>query len=96
MLQSLTLGVMRMKELIVTVSSKGQVVIPKAVREHLGIAQGDKITFVLESEGKVALKATKYPTIASLRGAAGTLKTSIAWEEMREIAREDHLNIGNP
>ena len=85
-----------MKELVVTVSSKGQVVIPKAVREHLGIAQGDKITFVLESEGKVELKVTKYPTVASLRGAAGTLKTPVPWEEMRQMAREDHLNIGNP
>ena len=85
-----------MKELIVTVSSKGQVVIPKAVREHLGIVQGDKITFVLDPEGKVELKATKYPTIASLRGAAGTLKTPVTWEEMRDIAREDQLKIGNP
>ena len=85
-----------MKELIVTVSSKGQVVIPKEVREHLGIARGDKITFVLESEGKVALKATKYPTVASLRGAAGTLQTPVAWDEMREIAREDHLIEAHP
>lgn len=81
-----------MKEVVVTVSSKGQVVIPKQVREHLGIERGDKITFVLETEGKVELKATKYPTIASLRGAAGRLPTSLAWEEMRQIAREDRLN----
>ncbi len=80
-----------MKELVVTVSSKGQVVIPKEVRKHLGIEQGDKITFVLAAEGTVAVKATKYPTIASLRGAAGKLKTPLAWEEMRQIAREDHL-----
>ena len=78
-----------MKEVSVTVSSKGQVVIPKAVREHLGIERGDKITFVLETAGKVALKAMKYPTVASLRGAAGRLPIPLDWEEMRQIARED-------
>ena len=78
-----------MKELMVTVSSKGQVVIPKAVRQHLGITQGDKITFVLDAEGQVTLKANKYSTIASLRGAAGTLKTPLTWDEMRQIAHED-------
>jgi AbrB family looped-hinge helix DNA binding protein len=95
MLQSLTSEVVDMKELIVTVSSKGQVVIPKAVREHLGIAQGDKNTFVLESEGKVELKATKYPTVASLRGASGSLQAPIPWDEMRQIAREDRLKEFN-
>ena len=80
-----------MKEMVVTVSSKGQVVIPKEVRKHLGIDRGDKITFVLDEEGKVVLKTTKYPTVASLRGAAGKLKAPLAWEEIRQIAREDHL-----
>ncbi len=80
-----------MKEMVVTVSSKGQVVIPKAVRKHLGIERGDKITFVLDEAGTVALKTTKYPTVASLRGAAGKLKAPLPWEEMRLIAREDHL-----
>lgn len=78
-----------MQELIVTVSSKGQIVIPKAVREHLGITQGDKITFILDATDQVTLKAAKYPTIASLRGAAGKLKTPLTWSEMRQIARED-------
>lgn len=80
-----------MKELVVTVSSKGQVVIPKEVRKHLGIEQGTKVTFVLETKGKVTLKATKYSTIASLRGAAGRLATPLTWEEMRAIAHEDHF-----
>ncbi|MFN8491069.1 MAG: AbrB/MazE/SpoVT family DNA-binding domain-containing protein [Caldilineaceae bacterium] len=78
-----------MQELMVTVSSKGQIVIPKVVREHLGITQGDKITFVLDATGQVTLKAAKYPTVASLRGAAGRLKTPLSWDEMRQIARED-------
>jgi AbrB family looped-hinge helix DNA binding protein len=84
-----------MKELVATVSSKGQVVIPAEVRKHLGIERGDKLIFRLE-EGKVELKTTKYPTVASLRGAAGKLAQPLSWEEMRQIAREDHLKDPRP
>lgn len=33
----------------------------------------------------------KYPTVASLAGAAGTLPVSTSWEEVRESARDEHL-----
>lgn len=33
----------------------------------------------------------KYQTIASLAGAAGTLPRPLSWQEMREIAWEDHI-----
>lgn len=35
----------------------------------------------------------KYPTIASLAGAAGTLPASTSWDEVREISRGEHLRI---
>ena len=41
--------------LLAKVSSKGQVTIPKAVRESLGIKQGDNILFVFE-EGKIIVE----------------------------------------
>lgn len=80
-----------MKEIRSTITSKGQVTIPAEVRRHLGLKQGDKVTFVLDSSGRVELKAPKYPTIASLAGAAGTLDEPRDIEEMLEIAREDAL-----
>lgn len=33
----------------------------------------------------------KYPTVASLAGAAGTLPVSTSWEEVRESSRDEHL-----
>jgi antitoxin PrlF len=84
-------GEIAMKELVARVNSKGQVVIPAEVRKHLGIEHGDKILFVLDEQGRVELKSIKYPIVASLRGAAGKLTKPLSWEEMRQIAREEHV-----
>ena len=80
-----------MKEIISTISSKGQVTIPSEVRKYLGIKTNDKIAFVIDSEGTVRLRVPRYQNIASLRGAAGTLKKPLSWEQMQEIAQEDRL-----
>ena len=43
------------------VTSKGQVTIPKAVRERLRIEEGDTLTFDVQEDGTVALKARNRP-----------------------------------
>ena len=79
-----------MKEILMTITSKGQVTIPAEVRRYLGLEKNQKIALVIEEEtGTVCLKAPRYPDVASLRGAAGTLDRELTWEEMRAIARED-------
>ena len=80
-----------MKEVLSTVTSKGQVTIPIEVRRELQIEPGDKLAFVIHDPGKVEVRQALYPTIASLRGAAGSLKKPMSWPEMLEIAREDAL-----
>jgi AbrB family looped-hinge helix DNA binding protein len=80
-----------MREIVSTITSKGQITIPVEVRRQLGVSAGDKITFVIDSSGDVHVMACPYPTIASLRGAAGSLKQPLPWSEVRRIAREDHL-----
>ncbi|SRR5258706_8668776 len=79
------------REVYSTVTSKGQVTIPVEVRRHLGITPRNKITFVIQPEGKVEVKTPKYPTIASLAGAAGKLKKPLPWKEVVRIAHEDHV-----
>jgi len=79
-----------MQEIISTITSKGQVTIPAAVRRHLGVGTRDKIAFVLEDDGQVRLSVPQYPTIESLRGIAGSLPRPLSWQEVKEIAREDH------
>ena len=80
-----------MKEIISTITSKGQVTIPAEVRRYLGIKTNDKIAFVIDSEGGVQLKVPRYPDVTSLRGAAGSLNKPLSWQEMQEIAHEDRM-----
>lgn len=80
-----------MREITSTITSKGQVTIPVEVRRHLGLKKSDKISFVIDAAGDVRLTAPRYPSIASLRGAAGSLQRALSWPKMREIAREDGL-----
>jgi AbrB family looped-hinge helix DNA binding protein len=43
-----------------TVTAKGQVTLPKKVREALRIKPGDQIDFVLGAEGEVRLRAGRF------------------------------------
>jgi AbrB family looped-hinge helix DNA binding protein len=80
-----------MKEVVATITSKGQVTIPAEVRRHLGVSTSDKIVFVLRADGSVEIKVPRYSTVDSLAGAAGTLSKPLSWHEIREIAREERL-----
>lgn len=81
-----------MREFIATVTSKGRVTLPVEIREHLGIAAGETIVFVIDDEGSVRIQVPRYPTIASLRGAAGSLKQPLAWQDVKKIAHEDSFD----
>jgi AbrB family looped-hinge helix DNA binding protein len=39
-----------------TVTSKGQITIPKSIRERLQLHPGDRVDFIVEKEGKVVLE----------------------------------------
>jgi AbrB family looped-hinge helix DNA binding protein len=72
---------------LVTVSSKGQIAIPKAIRDQLNLAEGTKLT--LEVRGP-EIVLSKEPAWRKLRGAAGRdLMTTFAKFKKRERERED-------
>lgn len=48
-------------------STKGQLVLPKAIRERLGLQAGDKIDFVIHENGDVFLRRAAVH-VQSLRG----------------------------
>ncbi len=65
-----------------TLTSKGQTTIPKEIRDFLGIGPGDKLDFVVESDGRVIL----WPATLDVRQLRGMLKRSgrkaVTLEEM--------------
>jgi AbrB family looped-hinge helix DNA binding protein len=67
-----------------TISPKGQVTIPRAVRNELGLKPGDRIEFVKGSSGRYALWAINSD-IRSLKGMIKSpLGRAVTVEEMNE------------
>ena len=52
---------------VATLTSKGQTTIPKEIRDLLGLAPGDKLDFVVESDGRVVLRPATLD-VRELRG----------------------------
>jgi antitoxin PrlF len=52
-----------------TLTSKGQITIPKAVRERLGIDTGDRLSFVVHDDGSVVVR----PIASDVRELGGLL-----------------------
>jgi len=62
------------------VTSKGQVTIPKAVREYLHVKPGDRVKFFMHPDGTVVL-LPKLP-ITALRGIVPPRGRPVTLEEM--------------
>lgn len=63
------------------VTSKGQVTVPKAVREALGIRDGDELIFRVEGNRAVLARTPEFLTLAgSIRVPAA--KRNVAWDEV--------------
>jgi antitoxin PrlF len=72
-------------------TASGQITVPAEIQEHLGLAAGDAVEFSVTEDGTVQVQPAKYPTLASLRGVAGSLPEPLTWDEMIEIAYEDRF-----
>lgn len=44
-----------------TLTSKGQVTIPKEIRDRLGLEEGQRVEFVLEDDGAVTVRPKESP-----------------------------------
>ena len=73
------------------VTSKGQVTIPKRVRDHLGIAPGHRIDFELTQDGKVTLRRVgqRGPGKSRFDRIRGSATVRMTTEEIMKLTRGD-------
>jgi antitoxin PrlF len=70
------------------VTSKGQVTVPKVVRDALGIKEGDEVTFRVEGSRAVLART---PDLLELAGSiqVPAAKRNVAWDEILRRTRAE-------
>lgn len=85
----LTLRLTRIKEQLIstaTITSKGQLTLPKAVRDALDLHPGDRVNFVRMEDGRYAVLPANRPVMA-LKGIIAGPAAPVSLERMdRAIA----------
>ena len=70
------------------VTSKGQVTVPKAVRDALGIKEGDEVVFRVQGNHAVLVRTPDFFDLAgSFRVPAA--KRNVAWDEVLRRTRAE-------
>lgn len=76
-----------------TMTSKGQVTVPKEIREYLRLKPGDRIDFVKEDSGRISLKAINTDFL-SMRGILKSKrKEPLSAEEMNEVIARGYAGL---
>ena len=66
-----------------TITSKGQVTLPKALRDHLHLAAGDRVEFILEANQVIRL-VPRTTSVARLKGILPKPEHPVSLEEMED------------
>lgn len=67
-------------------TSKGQLVIPQPVRQHLHLQPGDSVDFLIQDDGEVVVR----PAVGDVRALKGILPkpaTPVSLEDMHSVVR---------
>ena len=64
-----------------TITSKGQITLPKDLREQLHLATGDRVIFLMEEDGSVHL-IPKHASLKDLKGVVPKPEQPVSLEEM--------------
>ena len=70
-----------------TLTSKGQLTVPKEVRERLGLRRGDRVVFEFEGNS-VRLKVERSRSLEELKGSLPATRKYPGKEVERQAARE--------
>ncbi|MGH9360943.1 MAG: AbrB/MazE/SpoVT family DNA-binding domain-containing protein [Thermoanaerobaculia bacterium] len=70
-----------------TLTSKGQLTLPKAIRERLGVREGDRVEFRVTGTGQVLVEAAAVD-LRELRGRLKRKGRAVSIEEMEQAVRK--------
>ena len=73
-----------------TLTSKGQITIPKDVRDRLGLKEGDRVVFRFDDRGKLLLQPEAKGPLGRLPGLLQHLAKDrpVTIEEMKEAVKQ--------
>lgn len=74
-----------MREFVSTITGRGQITIPREIRDQLGVSNSDKVAFILDESGKVELRPVRY-TLGALRGIVPALPRDDADDIDKQIS----------
>ena len=74
------------------VTSKGQITVPKAVREALAVYAGDRIRFVIHENSTITVEADTVD-LASLRESISSGGRHVTVEQMDEAIRRGAVGL---
>jgi antitoxin PrlF len=69
-----------------TVTSKGQITLPKELRKRLGLQQGSKVRFLIPAKGAVKVEQVRYQIqdLWKMADEGGKPESVMSFEEMNE------------
>ena len=72
---------------VAKLTSKGQLVIPQVIRQHLHLQQGDSVDFIIQDDGEVVVRpATR--DVRDLKNILPKPKKAVSLAEMDRAVRE--------
>lgn len=86
--------------MVSTLTSKGQVTIPKAVRDYLGLRPGNPVEFEIDPSGRAVVRparqARRRGTRSRVAKLRGTLKTGRGTDALMELLRDHGADARDP
>jgi AbrB family looped-hinge helix DNA binding protein len=70
-----------------TMTSKGQVTVPKRMREALGLKPGSEVVFEYQGNGKAVIRRAGKPPKSRFAKLRGTLKSDLTTDQILAMTR---------
>jgi|HubBroStandDraft_6_1064221.scaffolds.fasta_scaffold299836_2 antitoxin PrlF len=72
-----------------TMTSKGQVTVPKPMREALGLKPGSAVVFEYAADGRATIRAAGGPARNRFAKVRGSLKDKVSTDKIMTLLRGD-------